>query len=354
MPPILFAISKLSIYVFGFSLALAFLVIAFMVWKQARRRGLLEEKYLDTVISTGLVAIIAARVGYVITHWAQFKIDPARAFFFLKYPGLSLESGVAGGIGATVLFSFLSGLSILETLDIFALAFATGAMVGYAGCFLGQCMLVASPNYLLALLIASFITMILLQFVSRSLHRSVRMAKFTKRYGMIFLFYLIFWSLSLLILSVGFPRANQEQAFPLAILVIALGFLFIRYPDIFSMTQFPKSLLDQMHSYLENRTSALEKKMARLKKEDPFQDKTRFVDQAAEDAEAHNKARHEQVSALQRQINLALAQTRKALAKIKIGKYGICESCGKPIETGRLAAMPEATLCVACEQKREK
>ncbi len=355
LPPLIFAISRLNVYTFGLSLALGFFVISFMVWKQARRRGLVEEKYLDAIITTGFFALLAARIGYVLTHLEQFRLDPARALLFIKYPGLSMEAGVAGGIAVAIIFSALAKLSVLETLDIFALAFATGAVIGYAGCYLGQCSsMSANSSYLLGLLVCSFVTMILLQFISRSLHRSARLAHLGKRYGMIFLFYLIFWSLSLLILSVGFPLAGQPVGFPLIVLGAASAFLVIRYPSLVTMSNFPKSLIDQMKSYLENRSTTLEKKMARLKKEDPFSDKTRFVDQAADDAEAHNKARHEQVSALQRQINLALAQTKKALAKIKIGKYGICESCGKPIETGRLAAMPDATLCLACEQKREK
>jgi RNA polymerase-binding transcription factor DksA len=39
-------------------------------------------------------------------------------------------------------------------------------------------------------------------------------------------------------------------------------------------------------------------------------------------------------------------QVRKALARIKLGKYGYCEVCGKPIDKARLEAYPEATTCL--------
>ncbi|MCL4389819.1 MAG: TraR/DksA C4-type zinc finger protein [Patescibacteria group bacterium] len=94
--------------------------------------------------------------------------------------------------------------------------------------------------------------------------------------------------------------------------------------------------------------------MAKLKKEDPFEDKSRLLDRAAEDSDAQNKAGHERTEALRKQLDLMLVQTRKAMTKIKVGKYGICESCGKMIDTDRLAAMPTATLCLTCEKKREK
>lgn len=121
------------------------------------------------------------------------------------------------------------------------------------------------------------------------------------------------------------------------------------------MIQFPKNVLTQIGKYLENRRDDLEKQMSRLKKEDPFEDKTgRLMDRASDDGEAQAKAGHERVEAIERQLNLALIQTRKALTKIKIGNYGICESCKKMIDTDRLAAIPTAVLCLSCEKKKEK
>ena len=121
------------------------------------------------------------------------------------------------------------------------------------------------------------------------------------------------------------------------------------------MVQFPKNVLTKINSYLLARRRDLEGQMARLKKEDPFEDKAdRLLDRASDDSEAQTKAGHERVEAIKRQLNLGLIETRKALTKIKVGKYGICENCGKMIDTDRLAAMPTATLCFNCEKKKEK
>lgn len=46
-----------------------------------------------------------------------------------------------------------------------------------------------------------------------------------------------------------------------------------------------------------------------------------------------------------------LVQIRKALRKIKSGKYGICEKCKKKISLERLKILPEATLCKKCQKK---
>ena len=52
-------------------------------------------------------------------------------------------------------------------------------------------------------------------------------------------------------------------------------------------------------------------------------------------------------------IKKQIVQLRKALTMIKMGKYGICESCGKMIDTDRLAVKPDATICIKCEKERE-
>lgn len=43
-----------------------------------------------------------------------------------------------------------------------------------------------------------------------------------------------------------------------------------------------------------------------------------------------------------------------ALRSIEKGQYGMCERCGKPIETERLEVKPDATLCLSCQQEVER
>lgn len=43
-----------------------------------------------------------------------------------------------------------------------------------------------------------------------------------------------------------------------------------------------------------------------------------------------------------------------ALRRIQEGKYGHCDVCGGEIELQRLAALPEATTCLRCQEARER
>ncbi len=58
--------------------------------------------------------------------------------------------------------------------------------------------------------------------------------------------------------------------------------------------------------------------------------------------------------ALVRRLESRLAAIDSALQAARMGKYGICERCARPIDPARLKALPETTLCVRCKNELEK
>jgi len=117
---------------------------------------------------------------------------------------------------------------------------------------------------------------------------------------------------------------------------------------------FPASVLKPIKQFLHLEAKKLEERKKVLEKEDPFVDTERLTDNAATDSDAREQFGHARVEAMKKEIDRRLIDIRKALTRIKIGKYGICEKCGKMIDTDRLMIKPEATLCIECEKKREK
>ena len=59
-----------------------------------------------------------------------------------------------------------------------------------------------------------------------------------------------------------------------------------------------------------------------------------------------------EAEALANKLKTTLEDVEHALAKWDEGTYGVCESCGQPIASGRLEAMPTARLCIDCASKR--
>ncbi len=57
---------------------------------------------------------------------------------------------------------------------------------------------------------------------------------------------------------------------------------------------------------------------------------------------------------LQRHTTQLLSEVEAALRRISRGVYGLCESCGKPIDPERLATLPYAARCMECRTRQEK
>ncbi len=49
-----------------------------------------------------------------------------------------------------------------------------------------------------------------------------------------------------------------------------------------------------------------------------------------------------------------LGKVEKALTRIEEGEYDECEACGNYIGYRRLAARPEASLCIECKEEQER
>lgn len=47
-------------------------------------------------------------------------------------------------------------------------------------------------------------------------------------------------------------------------------------------------------------------------------------------------------------------QVDDALGRMKSGRYGICERCGRPISPARLTLLPWAPLCATCQSAKEE
>jgi DnaK suppressor protein len=50
----------------------------------------------------------------------------------------------------------------------------------------------------------------------------------------------------------------------------------------------------------------------------------------------------------------ALRQIRAALSRIGNGTYGVCQHCEEEISPKRMAAVPWAEFCIACQEKKDR
>ena len=117
---------------------------------------------------------------------------------------------------------------------------------------------------------------------------------------------------------------------------------------------FPRKLLGPVGDFLSEQLGRLERRRNSLTNDDPFSSSRGDENFASPDTNAAEQFGHARTEALRGEIDKRIVQLRKALARVKIGSYGICENCSKMIDTDRLVIFPEATLCISCEKKAEK
>jgi len=70
------------------------------------------------------------------------------------------------------------------------------------------------------------------------------------------------------------------------------------------------------------------------------------LEKAADEVEAYST-----LLPLEHNLETSLKDINLALEKIRNGKYGICEKCGREIPEERLKVHPEARFCIKCENK---
>ncbi len=58
--------------------------------------------------------------------------------------------------------------------------------------------------------------------------------------------------------------------------------------------------------------------------------------------------------ALEKQIRDQLVEVEHTIDKFEKETYGLCDSCGQPIDQARLEVLPQASLCMSCKAKNEK
>ena len=119
------------------------------------------------------------------------------------------------------------------------------------------------------------------------------------------------------------------------------------------VVSFPANVLQPLVNYLKREEKRLKGVEKELEEQDPFKDTNR-VDDNAGDADVAEQIDHERMSAGKMEIMKALVEIRKTMTRVKLGGYGTCASCGKMIDTDRLAIKPTAELCIKCVRKQEE
>lgn len=143
MHPILFEIPSpwgtIPIYSYGVMLGLSMIVAWYVsMYIGARREGMQREQMANAFITTAVLALVGARLLYVITNPQDFAGDPLR-IFALREGGLVAYGGFLGGLFGSWIYWRKKEVSLLAWADVVSPPLALGLCFTRIGCYLYGC-----------------------------------------------------------------------------------------------------------------------------------------------------------------------------------------------------------------------
>ena len=137
MNPILVDLGFIQIYWYSVMLFVGFLLGGYLLLKEARRFGIPDEFIINMFFYTIPIAIIGARLYYVIFSWDMYK-DNLIDIFKVWEGGLAIHGGVLFGLIFVIIYSKKHGYSPVKIMDMSAVALIVGQIIGRWGNFFNQ------------------------------------------------------------------------------------------------------------------------------------------------------------------------------------------------------------------------
>lgn len=119
--------------IIGVGMVLAVCVAAF----RAKRAGYKTDLILDFVLFAVPIAIVCARIYYVIFEWDMYS-DDLMKIFAIREGGLAIYGGVIGGIATAVVFCKIQKFPLLKLMDFAMPSLLLGQIIGRWGNFMNQ------------------------------------------------------------------------------------------------------------------------------------------------------------------------------------------------------------------------
>ncbi len=148
MHPVIASFGPLTIYSYGFMLALAFASGILLAIFLGRKKGLSAELILDLALLVLVFSIIGARLFYVVGFWDIYKSNWIK-IFYVQEGGLVFLGGLFFALLTVWTFALFKKTPLLKLLDVIAPGAVLGYSIGRIGCFLnGCCYGVATQSFL--------------------------------------------------------------------------------------------------------------------------------------------------------------------------------------------------------------
>lgn len=129
-----FTVFGQDIYWYGIFIGLGVILGVLLALHEAKRTGQNPDTYLDFIIYAMIIAIIGARLYYVIFSWDFYSQHPEK-IFAIREGGLAIYGGIIGGVLTAIVYSRVKKKNFWVMADTMAPSLILGQMLGRWGNF---------------------------------------------------------------------------------------------------------------------------------------------------------------------------------------------------------------------------
>ncbi len=135
MDRVAFTIFGIDVMWYGVLIALGMLIGIALAVREAKRVGISEDDVLNIAIIAIPVAIICARLYYVIFSWDYYSQNPGE-IFNIRGGGLAIHGGLIGGILTGFIYAKVKKLDFFKTADAVMVGMPLAQAIGRWGNFI--------------------------------------------------------------------------------------------------------------------------------------------------------------------------------------------------------------------------
>ena len=137
MNPIFIKIGNIEIYWYSIILLFAFIIGCLLIFKECKKQNIPKNKVEDFIFYTIPIALIGARIYYVLFNLDYYSAYPADIFKVWE-GGLAIHGGVISGFFCLLYFTKKNNISIIKMLDILVVSLILGQIIGRWGNFMNS------------------------------------------------------------------------------------------------------------------------------------------------------------------------------------------------------------------------
>lgn len=132
-----FTIFGHQFYWYGVIIAVGFLLAVLYVSRHSKEFGYSSDDFIDMLIYAVPLAIVCARLYYVVFNFSEYRSNPSDIFRIWK-GGLAIYGGIIGGVTGAFIYCRVKKVPMLPMLDIGAFGLLIGQAVGRWGNFINR------------------------------------------------------------------------------------------------------------------------------------------------------------------------------------------------------------------------